>query len=132
VAKTASAVDLSWAATARRPLERSLGPGWTDRARPGFAVDLVNQRLRLTVIATPWDLEDDGIEWIHASICHHDRIPDYAELKALHAAVFGGRVAYQTFVGTDRHINIRDGVLHLWGRRDGVDALPDFGRFGTI
>lgn len=129
--KAVGAVDLSWAATARRSLERSLGPGWFERTdRDIQPVDLQNSRLRLTVLAGI-TTEHDG-DWIHASICHHERMPDYAELKALHRAVFGDRVAYQWFGPDGQHINIRETVLHLWGKADGSNPLPDFGREGTI
>jgi hypothetical protein len=50
----------------------------------------------------------------------------------LHSAVFGEGHAYQVFVPTSEHINLKENVLHLWGKADGTPALPDFGRFGTI
>jgi hypothetical protein len=75
----------------------------------------------------------DGIEWIHASIAWTERLPTYAELALLGLAVFGReRYAYQVFAPASRHVNIHEHALHLWGRADGVNVLPDFGRDGTI
>lgn len=76
---------------------------------------------------------DDGLEWIHASIAFEHRDPTYRELTLLHAGVFGRkRWSYQCFVPDDRHVNIHEHALHLWGRADGQPSLPDFGINGTI
>jgi hypothetical protein len=54
-------------------------------------------------------------------------------LVMLHLGVFGRRRwAYQVFVPESEHVNIHPHALHLWGRADGTNALPNFGRFGTI
>jgi hypothetical protein len=80
----------------------------------------------------------DGAEWVHASMTHPDRTPSYDELKLLHAAVWRGRgYAYQVFAPDDKHIDgLEDGghphALHLWGRLDGVNPLPDFAVAGSI
>ncbi len=79
------------------------------------------------------DHQSDRVNWIHASISHRDRMPDYDDLALLHRAVFGpDRWAYQVFAPESDHISIHAYVLHLWGRVDGAPQLPDFGRFGTI
>lgn len=67
-----------------------------------------------------------GADWIHASIAHPDRLPDYDELALLHRAVFGAGYAYQVFAPPSDHVNVHAYALHLWGRRDGAAALPDF------
>lgn len=75
----------------------------------------------------------ENMEIIHASISHPDGDPTYAELKALHAAVWPNGHAVQCFVPPTGHINIHAHALHLWGRSDGESLLPvDFGQFGTI
>lgn len=90
------------------------------------------------VVASWWpadlDLDGDfGCDWIHASISGAmGTMPTYADLKLLHRAVFEEGHAYQVFVPTAEHINLRENVLHLWGRADGKPVLPDFGRFGSI
>ena len=84
------------------------------------------------VIVTAMDWED-GHEWWHASISHPNVVPSYHDLTVLHFAVFGlGRYAYQVFAPSESHINIHSTTLHLWGRADGTNALPDFGKEGTI
>lgn len=72
---------------------------------------------------------------VHASMSRHqpERVPDYADLCHLHAAVFPGGNAIQCFVPPGDHVNLRDCVLHLWGRADGLRLWPiDFGRYGTL
>jgi len=77
--------------------------------------------------------EHDGAEWIHASIARENHMPSYDDLVRLKHGVFGPeRYAYQVFPAADRHISIHDRALHLWGRADGANALPDFGRLGSI
>ena len=84
-----------------------------------------------SVIVTQAD--HDGVEWIHASIARENVFPSYADLARLHKAVFGPRrFAYQVFATDERHVNIHAKALHLWGRADGRNVLPDFGQFGTI
>lgn len=75
---------------------------------------------------------DDGALWIHASIAHQDHTPSYDDLTLLHRAVFGDRWAYQVFAPKSNHVNIHPFALHLWGRLDGTNQLPDFGKNGTI
>jgi hypothetical protein len=67
----------------------------------------------------------DDAEWVHASIAHAERMPTYDDLKLLHRAVFGGGWAYQVFAPPSDHVNIHEHALHLWGRLDGLPALPD-------
>jgi hypothetical protein len=75
----------------------------------------------------------DGADWIHASIAWTNHTPVYQDLALLKAAVFGDRrEAYQVFPSANRHVNIHEHALHLWGRADGARVLPDFGAEGTI
>jgi hypothetical protein len=84
-----------------------------------------SDRITGSVIVTQAD--HDGVDWLHASIAWQDRDPNYAELAALHAGVFGRRRwAYQVFAPTTEHVNIHEHALHLFGRVDGAPALPDF------
>jgi hypothetical protein len=53
-------------------------------------------------------------------------VPDYADLKLLHTAVFADGWAYQVFAPPVKHVNIHEHVLHLFGRLDGSPVLPDF------
>lgn len=70
--------------------------------------------------------------WIHASMSYRDRMPEYADLKLLHQAVFGDRHAYQVFVPAAEHYNYHEFCLHLWGRVDGTPMLPDFAFEGGV
>lgn len=83
------------------------------------------------IIVTAWD-HDDGHPWIHASISRADRMPDYADLKLLHEAIWPNGYAYQVFVPPSEHVNIHDQALHLWGRADNTPAFPPFDFGGTI
>lgn len=76
---------------------------------------------------------EDGNEWVHASIAHKDRTPTYDELALLHKAVFQGKGwAYQVFAPDTDHVNIHPFALHLWGRLDGTNPIPNFGKNGSI
>jgi hypothetical protein len=75
--------------------------------------------------------DDDGREWIHASIAF-DTDPTYADLQLLHHAVYGRRrFAYQQFVPHTDHVNQHEHALHLWGRADGKPVLP-YAKDGTV
>ncbi|WP_146060290.1 hypothetical protein [Amycolatopsis sp. CA-128772] len=74
----------------------------------------------------------DDVVWIHASMTRRGRVPDYDDLCRLHRAVFGDRWAYHVFAPPEAHVNEHEYALHLWGRTDGRNALPDFGATGTI
>ncbi|RCG19081.1 hypothetical protein DQ384_38025 [Sphaerisporangium album] len=84
-----------------------------------------------SVVVTQCEL--DGAQWIHASISWTDHMPSYEDLATLKAGVFGDqREAYQVFPRAARHVNIHGFALHLWGRADGAQVLPDLGAMGTI
>lgn len=86
-----------------------------------------------SVIVSLWDLEDDGLPWIHASISGGDQMPSYEEICALHRAVWGtDGYAYEIHAPAAQHVNLHPNARHLWGRVDGLPVLPEFGRFGTI
>jgi hypothetical protein len=103
------------------------GEAWMFQARDGRCV-----------IASYWpaDIDLDGefdCDWLHASISGAmGTMPSYEDLKLLHRAVFVEGHAYQVFVPTTEHINLKENVLHLWGHADGSPALPNFGGFGSI
>lgn len=106
-------------------IRRELGPHWRQVAAPvPPALAFINDRSQASVVVT--SAPYDGVEWIHASIAKAGQMPDYADLKLLHVAVFGDGWAYQVFTPAARHINIHPYALHLWGRSDGQSVLPDF------
>jgi hypothetical protein len=84
---------------------------------------------RMTVILS---VAEEGDEWLHASVARPDRLPSYFDLVALHKALWPEGFAYQVFASEERHVSMHDRALHLWGRADGKNVLPDFGESGTI
>lgn len=118
--------------TLRRAGHRTQPPyPWGPRGAAVRLVDVRNQYLGAVIVSEY--REDDGVEWLHASIAWESRMPSYQDLTVLKAGVFGDRrEAYQVFPAGARHVNIHAHALHLWGRADGRQALPDFGRWGSI
>jgi hypothetical protein len=110
----------------------------TGEGRTSFQCFVHPRGRTLSVIVSSAPHPDvDGVEreWIHASMAGHPEgiMPTYEDLATLHRAVFGRRRwSYQVFAADSRHVNIRANALHLWGRADGANVLPDFGRMGTI
>lgn len=77
-------------------------------------------------------MDRDGMGWIHASISR-PVLPSYDDLVMLHSAIWGADgYSYQVFAPADKHVNIHERTLHLWGLADGSPVLPDFAEFGTI
>lgn len=125
------------------------GAGWilTDfkpsPAQDGFAIHAehrhrtetrgegLGHRLRCSIIVSQHVFDDQ--DWLHASIYFgDDTTPSYLDMTMLHRAVFGRRRhSWQCFVPTDQHVNLKE-VLHLWGRVDGRNMLPDFRILGAI
>lgn len=113
---------------------------WAPPVRHGAADDIgwrfqrYDDTLLVLVSASYWpELPDVPI--VHASISRHtpEQTPTYDDLQLLHRAVWPAGHAVQCFVPPGSHVNIRENVLHLWGRADGEPLWPiDFGRFGTI
>lgn len=64
--------------------------------------------------------------WLHASVAFADRLPTYEEVCLVKWAVFENRYAYQVFTPDEQHVTFHNHALHLWGRLDGVPALPEF------
>lgn len=108
---------------------RTLGGKWSWKlfGPDGIAGLDLNDR---SVIVTAADFY--GIEWFHASVARSNRYPSYFDLIGLHKGVFSDGFAYQIFTSAERHISIHQYALHLWGRADGNNVLPDFGKYGTI
>lgn len=111
---------------------KRLGNVWA-RPRPygagGFLVK--HSTMPSSIIVSQGQFDDR--EWVHASIAHRDRMPNYDELVMLHKAVFGPTGwSYQCFVPGLAHVNIHAHALHLWGLADGTPALPNFGMHGSI
>lgn len=86
---------------------------------------------RAAIIVTGW--HHDGVGWLHASMSRTDQVPSYDDLMHLHRAVWGPTgYSYQVFAPPDKHVNVHEYCLHLWGRADGSPRLPDFAMYRTI
>lgn len=119
-------------------IRRRLGPKtWgPPQVGPGpWGVTFTSRSLSLAVIVSSFP-EDDGVDWLHASIAplqNTEPPVEYEILATLRYAVWGlDGWAFQVFAPPSDHINIRANALHLWGRLDGKPTHPNFGRYGTI
>lgn len=83
-----------------------------------------NIAMSMTVIVTVGVYDDEV--WIHASIAHERRVPEYADLVKLKEEFIGkDRKAIMVFPPADEHVNIHPNALHLFSPVDN-DPLPDF------
>ena len=72
--------------------------------------------------------EADGKRWLHISVSHRDRLPQWKELVYVKTLFIGAdATAYQVIPPAAKHINIHPNVLHIWCCLDGA-PLPDFTR----
>jgi len=118
------------ALTMRRTLGRKDWATPTQFGPDGWALQRFDESASVLVTCAP---HDDGVEWVHASIARPDQMPEYGDLTLLHRAVWRGRGwAYQVFAPDADHVNIHHHALHLWGRLDGAQCLPNFGAAGSI
>jgi hypothetical protein len=71
--------------------------------------------------------ENDGRAWLHLSVSHARRIPNWRELVSVKEMLLGEREAYQVVPPKARYVNINPNVLHLFALLDETaTALPDF------
>lgn len=100
----------------------------------GWMIKHLRENSRIIITVGPSPDPDFPGEWLHASISHADRMPDYSDLKMLHAAVWSGTEgwAYQVFAPPSDHVNFAEHALHLWGQLNGAKRLPNFGVLGMI
>jgi hypothetical protein len=100
--------------------------GWTEKPW-GEGYCFQNNLEMLAVILTPHDCED-GKRWIHFSISHRFRIPNWEELVRCKEYFIGADIkAIQVLPCRKEYVNINPRVLHLFACMDG-DGLPDFTR----
>jgi len=106
-------------------MRAKLGRHFLPPERWGNGWRLHSHEPETTVIVTIDEWISDHT-WLHASMSHPGWLPSYDEVKALHAAVFGDGWAYMPFAPPAKHINDHEYCLHLWGRQDKTNVLPDF------
>ena len=135
----------------KRELERAHGPGWSAEPYEGNGWRFEHGPSRMRVIVSrshppqPRTMAECPLTgfkfvepvptaepWLHASVSYPDRLPSYGELVMLHRAVFGDGYAFQVFAPPAKHVSIHPYCLHLWGRDDGANPLPDFAWIGSI
>lgn len=98
----------------------------------GFSTSETGGRGRTVIVSCADHDGPSAGEWVHASVSRPTSLPSYHDLTALRAAIWPDGFAYQVFAPPSRHVNIHARALHLWGRSDGANVLPDFGAQGTI
>ena len=77
-------------------------------------------------------VEADGKRWMHVSVSHRRRLPNWREYRLVKDLFIGKhRKAIQVLPAEAEYVNHHPNVLHLWSCLDG-DPLPDFRRNGTI
>jgi hypothetical protein len=70
--------------------------------------------------------ENDGHFWIHLSVSHRDRQPNWQELAETKAVFLGDREGYTVHPPKRRYVNLHPNVLHVFARLDDSAVLPDF------
>lgn len=73
------------------------------------------------------EIENDGRAWLHLSVSHRDRIPNWNELSKAKQDFLGDIEAYQVMPPKARYVNIDPRVLNLYAPLNGP-VLPDFTR----
>lgn len=113
---------------------RVLPPSWAPRPAPGlsrFQACYAHTRAPLHVLMS-CKLERDEKRWLHVSVCHQRRLPDWEDLREAKDLFIGrDRVAVQVLPRAAEYVNIHNNVLHLWSCLDG-DPVPDFRVGGAI
>lgn len=82
----------------------------------------------LTVISSVC-IEDDLKPWLHVSLAHQKRMPNYEEIKMVKEMFIGrDRYAVMVFPPADKFVNIHKTCLHLWHCLEEW-PLPEFSGF---
>ncbi len=98
--------------------------GWKVTEVRADGVAWINPKRRLYVIASTH--EYGGNQWLHLSMSHQKRIPNYDEMKYLKRHWAGDQAkAIEVHAPDSEHVNICARARHLWVCLDG-DPLPDF------
>jgi len=99
---------------------------WTILEMLPDGAQYMSRLLELAAILT-CSRENDGREWLHLSVSHARRLPNWKEFVSVKELFLGDREAYQVVPPKARYVNIHPNVLHLFALRDATaTALPDF------
>jgi hypothetical protein len=87
----------------------------------------------LVIASEEWVLDtpesEEGCVWLHVSLSHRSRLPDWVDLlRVKHAFIGPDRVAVMVLPPDEEYINDHPNVHHLWCNLD-HRATPDFRRF---
>lgn len=104
---------------------RVLPPAWVEVERQIDGSKYLNHRAHLAAIVS-CQRETDGQFWIHLSVSHRDRVPNWQELIETKQVFLGDREAYMVHPPKARYVNLHPHVLHLFARLQGEAVLPDF------
>lgn len=101
-------------------------PGWVCLRHEGHDADYRNPSGLFAIVSACVEL--DGKRWIHFSMSHRKRLPEWEEMVEAKEAFFGPEsTAYQVFAPRSKWVNIHPRCLHLWVCLDGP-VTPDFTR----
>jgi hypothetical protein len=94
--------------------------GWAGDGECGsFTIQSPIDGVLMVVVASNGDL------WDHVSVSRKNRVPNWAEMSAIHRMFFkDDEVAMQLHMPPSDHINIHPFVLHLWRPHDSTIPLP--------
>lgn len=108
-----------------RQISIDVPDGWTGRYMDTSALVLEKKDLRVIISQS---VELDGKRWMHVSVSHRHRLPQWKELLAIKNEFLGEEVeAYQVLPKKSLHVNHSTIAMHLWACLDGP-VLPDFTR----
>ncbi len=107
------------------PEWRDIPPGWVDSELPGPIFMWENPKRNLRVAAS---IEEHAEHpWIHVSISHPKRIPNYLELQYLRHHWIGQRKSIMVFPTEEYYTNLHENCLHLYANLNADDdPLPEF------
>jgi len=105
-------------------------PGWRDCDPWGDASVWENRKRQLRVMAEVE--EHDGERWLHLSMSHPRRMPNYEEMCYLKRHWLGEQAkAIEIHAPLAEHVNIHQTCRHLWCNLD-RDTIPDMRRFCPV
>jgi hypothetical protein len=114
-------------------MPRVLPASWREDHKvisPKMAV-YMHRRAPLVVLLSCTRYRDER-RWLHASVSHENRLPNWEDLREVKDVFIGrDKRALQVLPAAEEYVNIHPRVLHLWHCVDG-DGLPDFRVGGAI
>lgn len=90
--------------------------GWTQIPTPEVcAGSAVYQSQTLLVVFSADKHHETNETWVHVSVSHRDRLPNWDELKFVKEVFLGrDKLAIQVLPPAEEYVNLHPNVLHLW------------------